>query len=378
MVGRQALVFRKSPGLDADIDRSDIMNVFASPLGDLYLGSAQDGLHDVIQSLAPSNVIVIADNNTASKCLPLLENLIDISGGKVVISPGDQHKTIDSCEVIWSALVAAGADRSSLVLNVGGGMICDLGGFAASCYQRGIRFGHIPTSLLAMADAAIGGKTGVNYEGFKNYIGRFEIPSFIWIDPVFLRTLPHRDLLDGLAEVVKHAVVGSRGLWDTLTLHSDTTSIDWLKIIELNTPVKQEITAADPLEKGIRKALNFGHTIGHALESHFLHTSQPLSHGQAVTYGMMAETKLSRITGRMGNEDFHAIIGLIERLLSPSEVTLPSFKDLQPWLLGDKKKSKGVTRYSLPDQIGSCSWDIIVEDRLVAESLDWLSTQVRG
>ncbi len=354
------------------------MNAFASPLGDLYLGSVQDGLHEVIQSLTPSNVIVIADDNTDCKCLPLLENLIDIPGGKVVIRPGDQYKTIDSCEVIWSALVAAGADRSSLILNVGGGMICDLGGFAASCYQRGIRFGHIPTSLLAMADAAIGGKTGVNFEGFKNYIGRFEVPAFIWVDPVFLETLPHQELLDGLAEVIKHAIVGSRSLRDTLSLHADTTSIDWWKIIELNTPVKQEITAADPMEKGIRKTLNFGHTIGHALESHFLHTSRPMSHGQAVTYGMMAEAKLSLLTGHMGNEDFHAIIGLIERLLSPSEVTLPSFKDLQPWLLGDKKKSKGVTRYSLPDQIGSCGWDIIVEDRQVAESLDWLSTQVRS
>lgn len=354
------------------------MNAFASPLGDLYLGSVQDGLHEVIQSLTPSNVIVIADDNTDCKCLPLLENLIDIPGGKVVIRPGDQYKTIDSCEVIWSALVAAGADRSSLILNVGGGMISDLGGFAASCYQRGIRFGHIPTSLLAMADAAIGGKTGVNFEGFKNYIGRFEVPAFIWVDPVFLETLPHQELLDGLAEVIKHAIVGSRSLWDTLSLHADTTSIDWWKIIELNTPVKQEITAADPMEKGIRKTLNFGHTIGHALESHFLHTSRPMSHGQAVTYGMMAEAKLSLLTGHMGNEDFHAIIGLIERLLSPSEVTLPSFKDLQPWLLGDKKKSKGVTRYSLPDQIGSCGWDIIVEDRQVAESLDWLSTQVRS
>jgi 3-dehydroquinate synthase len=353
------------------------MKVFPSPLGDLYLGKINDGLHPVIQALTPQGVFIVADENTARECLPKLKALIQ-SEKLIVIAPGDRHKTIESCEQIWTALAEAGADRSSLVLNVGGGMICDLGGFAAACYQRGIRFGHIPTSLLAMADAAIGGKTGVNFKGYKNYIGRFEPPAFVWIDPVFLETLPRQEILDGLAEIIKHAVIGSRPLWETISAFEDISSINWMHIIDLNTPVKQDITASDPLEKGMRKALNFGHTIGHALESHFLPSTHPLSHGQAVTLGMMAEAKLARITGHLGNEDFQAIIDLIERLLSPSEVTLPSFNELQPWLLGDKKKSKGMTRYSLPDKIGSCGWDIIVEDHQVAESLDWLNTQVKA
>ena len=146
----------------------------------------------------------------------------------------------------WAHLVAAGADRSSLILNVGGGMICDLGGFAASCYQRGVRFGHIPTSLLAMADAAIGGKTGVNFEGFKNYIGRFEKPSFVWIDPTFLNTLPHRQIVNGMAEIVKHAIIGSYDLWQMLNSGEQIDSMDWMTILKTNTSIKQHITEADP------------------------------------------------------------------------------------------------------------------------------------
>ena len=177
------------------------MKVFTSRQGDIYLGNVGDGLQKAIRSLEPSLVFILADDNTVQHCVPLVESVADITIPPIVIASGDQHKTIDSCETIWASLVESGADRESLILNVGGGMICDLGGFTASCYQRGIRFAHIPTSLLAMADAAMGGKTGVNFGGYKNYIGRFENPAFIWTDPTFLRTLPRQETLDGLAGI---------------------------------------------------------------------------------------------------------------------------------------------------------------------------------
>lgn len=361
--------------MDSDLDRNAGMKVFTSRQGDIYLGNVKDGLQKAIQSLEPSLVVILADDNTIRLCVPLVESLTQ-AGIHIVIASGDQHKTLDSCESIWSSLVQSGADRASMLLNVGGGMICDLGGFAASCYQRGIRFAHIPTSLLGMADAAMGGKTGVNFGGFKNYIGRFEAPAFIWTDPIFLNTLPRQEILDGLAEIVKHAIIGSRDLWESISSIEKLESIDWYQLLELNIPVKIHISDADPFEKGIRKTLNFGHTIGHALESHFLHSAQPTSHGQAVTLGMMAETKLAHLSGMLGDEDFKRIIDLILRLLSPCEVTLPTIDVLRPWLLGDKKKSGGHIGYSLPDGIGKCRWDIKVEEVHVMESLDWVN-QVR-
>lgn len=353
------------------------MKIMASPLGDIYLGNVKDGLQKTIQSLEPSMVFILADDNTVRHCVPLVEPLTD-AGICIVIASGDQHKTLGSCETIWSSLLKSGADRESLILNVGGGMICDLGGFAASCYQRGIRFAHIPTSLLAMADAAMGGKTGVNFSGYKNYIGHFEAPAIIWTDPAFLLTLPEQEILDGLAEIVKHAIIGSADLWETIQAFESPESIDWNQLLELNIPVKLHITEIDPFEKGIRKTLNFGHTLGHALESHFLHSAQPLSHGQAVTLGMLAETKLAYLTGLLGNEDFKSIIDLIQRLLSPCEVTLPTIDALQPWLRGDKKKSGDSVGYSLPDSIGTCRWDIKVEELLVSESLDWVNQVRKG
>jgi 3-dehydroquinate synthase len=351
------------------------MKIFPSSTGDVCVGRLHEGLPAALAQLHASSVLVVADDNTAVHCLPLLGPWIDQT--KVVIIPhGETHKTLEGCQRIWSALVDIGADRASVVLNVGGGMICDLGGFAAACYQRGIRFAHIPTSLLAMADAAMGGKTGVNYEGFKNYLGRFEAPAFIWVDPVFLQTLPQREILDGMAEIVKHAIIRSQTLWDLVSITDFNENTDWTGILEENTPVKLDIAGADPLEKGIRKTLNFGHTIGHALESHYLHTPDPLSHGQAITLGMLAESRIALLMGLLGNEDFQCIIALIKRLLSPSEVTLPSLGEIKPWLQGDKKKSGGRVGFSLPDRIGSCTWDVGVDDRLVAESLIWVETQV--
>ncbi len=353
------------------------MTSFPSKYGDIYLGPISRGLQEAIDTLAPSSVIVIADTNTAEYCLPLLEKLIDIHR-VITISPGENHKTMASCQKIWSAMLEADADRSCLVLNIGGGMICDMGGFAASCFKRGVRFGHIPTSLLAMTDAAIGGKTGINQEGFKNLIGHFEIPSLTWIDPDFLKTLPSKELSDGMAEVIKHAIIASRDLWRLLAQAEAESPLDWLQIISLSAPIKQRIVEQDPYEKGIRKTLNFGHTIGHALESHFLQMDKPLSHGKAITLGMLAESRIAQQQGMLETEEFNRIIALIMRLLRPSEVTLPRMDVLQHWLQGDKKKSKGILGYSLPDSIGSCQWDIQVEASHVEDSLNWLSTHLKA
>lgn len=353
------------------------MKTWPSPLGNIYLGPVRDGLQEVISGLRPSMIAILADANTAEHCLPNLHHLVD-TYHLVTINPGDTNKTLESCVRIWTSWTIAGLDRSALVLNLGGGMICDLGGFAAGCYQRGIRFGHIPTSLLGMADAALGGKTGVNFHGFKNYLGHFEYPAFTWVDPAFLSTLPEQEVRDGMTEIVKHAIIASPSLWNQISRLEHPNQASWMELLALNIPVKLQIAEQDPKEEGIRKTLNFGHTIGHALESYFMERPAPLTHGEAVTLGMLAESRLAFQTGLLPKEDFQAIIGVVMRLLRPREVTLPPVQDLRQWLDGDKKKKAGQVGFSLPDQIGSCRWDIPVSDDDLHESLDWLQIQVNS
>ena len=307
------------------------MKTYPSPLGDICLGNINADFTSAVEKLNPSSILLLVDSNTIKYCVPLLDRFLDTK--KVIVIPaGEQHKTIASCEDVWKSFTSMEADRSSLLLNIGGGMICDLGGFAASCYQRGIRFAHIPTSLLSMADATIGGKTGVNFEGYKNYLGRFEIPAFIWIDPAFINTLPEQEVKDGLAEIIKHAIIGSHTLWEMLSTFENISSIDWSLLLEENLPVKKRIVEADPYESGLRKVLNFGHTIGHALESHFLTSPTPISHGQAIMLGMLAESKIAHQLGLLDDEDFQAIIQLIPRLLGQVEVTLPPIEIIQHWI----------------------------------------------
>jgi 3-dehydroquinate synthase len=185
-------------------------------------------------------------------------------------------------------------------------------------------------------------------------------------------------LTEGLAEVIKHAIIGSKALWNLLSEQKDMVQFDWNEIIELSLVVKQQIVEQDPFEKGIRKTLNFGHTIGHALESHYFLSDRPLSHGGAITLGMMAELRIAEQMGRLETEEFQRIIPLIMRLLRPSEVTLPSLEALQHWLQSDKKKSNGIIGYSLPDRIGFCARDIKVPEHYIEESLNWLSAHLKA
>jgi 3-dehydroquinate synthase len=353
------------------------MKKFPSSIGHIYSGAMEEGLADFIAKLNPSKVFILADENTAILCVPQVKRWVD-STKTIVCKAGEENKNLDSCRFIWSELVEGNADRNSVVLNVGGGMIGDMGGFAASCFQRGIRFVHIPTSLLAMADAAIGGKVGVDYENLKNYIGLIRQAEFIWIDPVFLNTLPEPEIISGLAEIVKHAIIGSPQLWELL-LEVKTSSLNpWKEILELNTPVKVKIVDTDVNDQGLRKVLNFGHTIGHAIESYFLSTGQKMTHGQCVATGMMVESKIASKIQLLNEVDFEAIESLLNRLLSPVSAGLPEYKLIRPWLGKDKKKSNQKVVYSLPDRIGSCRWDIPVDEAIVEECFEWWRTQAKS
>ena len=221
-----------------------------------------------------------------------------------------------------------------------------------------------------MTDAAIGGKVGVDFQGNKNYIGLFSNPELVWINTAFIQTLPHAEKINGLVEMVKHAIIGSRELWEKIISIESIDQIQWHELLELSIPVKVNTVNMDPHEAGIRKTLNFGHTIGHALESHFLATDTPLSHGQAVALGMMSESKMALDAGVLAENDFEKIIELIVRLLEPAQIPVPSYEDLSPWMARDKKNVSQSLSFSLPTGIGSCDWGLTGLDP--APALEWL------
>ena len=240
-----------------------------------------------------SQVAILVDENTKRDCLsklPQIENALIIE-----IKSGEEYKNISTCSFIWEQLTINNFDRNALLINLGGGVIGDMGGFCATTYKRGLEFIHIPTTLLAMVDASVGGKLGIDFKGFKNQIGLFNNPKAVLISSEFLETLAESELKSGFAEVVKHALISDNSLWLKLK-NTPFTDLDWEDIIDTSVQIKNKIVLADPFEKGERKKLNFGHTFGHAIESYYLEKRTPISHGEAVFMGMILETKISNLS----------------------------------------------------------------------------------
>lgn len=255
----------------------------------------------LLSSVPQGQLFVLVDDNTELHCLPRLSDFIgETPFHTIVIPSGEKHKNLTTVQHVWSSLFAHHATRGALLVNLGGGMVSDLGGFAAATYMRGIRFVNIPTTLLAMVDASSGGKTGIDYEGIKNGVGTFTAPEATLVLPVFLHSLPTIELLSGYAEMLKHALIGSQEEWYKLIQQTDATQAELLRglvddgMIESSIRIKQQVVEQDPMEKGLRKVLNFGHTIGHAIESASME-GHPLPHGYCVLWGMIAETYLSVI-----------------------------------------------------------------------------------
>ncbi len=334
-------------------------------------------LSDFISYRKPTSVFVLLDSNTQIHCYPLLVSLLP-SHETVIVKPGELHKDLQSCEFIWKKLSAAEADRNSLLINVGGGMITDLGGFAAACYKRGIGFVNIPTTLLAMVDAAVGAKTGIDFLGFKNQIGVFKPAELVVIDSNFLDTLPQRELLSGMAEVVKHYLIADEEAFFELSnkgnLHS---TYDWAAIVKKNISIKQYIVERDPNEIGDRKALNFGHTIGHAVESFFMDKgSQSLLHGEAVAIGMVCEAYLSCAQSLLTHAELGNITSLIKKFFSLPKLPEGSFPHLIELIKQDKKNISGLPRFTLLHGIGNYSIHQCVEQSIIIESFNYFNNSI--
>ncbi len=295
-----------------------------------------------------SQVAILVDENTKRDCLsklPQIENALIIE-----IKSGEEYKNISTCNLIWEQLTINNFDRNSLLINLGGGVIGDMGGFCAATYKRGLEFIHIPTTLLAMVDASVGGKLGIDFKGFKNQIGLFNNPKAVLISPEFLETLAENELKSGFSEVVKHALISDNSLWVKLK-NTPFNELDWESIINTSVQIKNKIVLADPFEKGERKKLNFGHTFGHAIESYYLEKGTPISHGEAVFMGMILETEISDLSETNKNEIKNYILSNFALPYTPKKSSLHKF------LINDKKNQDGKINFTLLNGIGNCSLD---------------------
>ena len=309
-----------------------------------------------------SKVFVLVDGNTRKFCLDKLQTLLGPKiDGHTEIVPGEAHKTIKTCSSVWQELSSSGGDRKSVLINLGGGVVTDLGGFVASTFKRGIDFINIPTTLLAMVDASIGGKTGVDLGSLKNQIGVINQPEMVLIFPDFLKTLEERQITSGFAEMLKHGLIKDSEYWESLKSGVDHTHTD---SIQKSIAIKNEIVLQDPTELGIRKILNFGHTLGHAIESYFLdHPEKPaLLHGEAIAIGMILEAYLShKLKGlsKLSLDDIKTtFLRHFERVIF-SEDDLKIIIDL---MKHDKKNAHGNINFVLLQDIGQAVIDVKVPE----------------
>ena len=321
-----------------------------------------------------SKVFILTDENVAPFWLPEVAHWLHCDSAiDIVIKAGEQHKNLQTVQRIWKTLMKHHADRNALLINLGGGVITDLGGFAASTYKRGIKFINIPTTLLAMVDAAIGGKTGIDFCGGKNQIGTFAEAEEVIFDPVFLETLPERELLSGMAEMLKYGFIVDANL---LNVNSE----NYQQYISRCGEIKREIVAQDPTENGLRKILNFGHTIGHAIESHCLTTDYPLLHGEAVALGVLGALWLSVRQLGLNESVLQNFENQLSMLLSEAEISL-SEADIEPilgCLVHDKKNKGEKPQFVLLEAVGKPVWDVEVEPEAVRGALEYILNKQLG
>ncbi len=336
----------------------------------IFTNELYEALEQHIHGVAISAIAVLADENTAQHAKPLA---LRLGASLFVLPAGENQKTLASAEQIWQSWLDIGLDRQALVINVGGGMVTDLGGFLAATYKRGIRYINIPTSLLAQVDAAYGGKTGINLNQVKNAIGSFHQPEAVFFSRLLLETLPVRELESGKAEMLKHALIGDAVLWQEL-LRLVPGRLPETSQLKRAVQLKAEIVARDPFEQGERKLLNFGHTIGHALESAAMESENPLLHGEAVLLGMLAETELSARTGFMKQEAARQIQTGLRNLFPQLRPELP-FESWEAYLDNDKKNTGSRIQCVLLTEIGEAVFDKPVDKELIREA--WLSLQTQ-
>jgi 3-dehydroquinate synthase len=316
---------------------------------------------------------ILVDETTERCCLPLVSGMDCVEGAQtIVIGATDTHKTLDSLAHVWEELGKGGGTRHSLLINIGGGMVTDLGGFAASTFKRGINYINIPTTLLAMVDASVGGKTGINFRGLKNEIGVFSNASTVILDTAFLKTLDTKNILSGYAEMLKHGLINDEKMWAELINEELSVShSSFKKMLAESVAVKQRIVTEDPTEQGIRKALNLGHTAGHAFESFALSNNAPILHGYAVAYGLICELYLSAIKTGFPSEKMHQTVRFIKEHYGKMSITCDDYPTLLELMTHDKKNVAGTINFTLLGGIGDIRINQTATKEDIYEALDF-------
>ncbi|HEX8269826.1 MAG TPA: 3-dehydroquinate synthase [Flavobacterium sp.] len=327
-------------------------------------------LNAFLSSTKFSGIFVLVDNNTSEHCLPrfLQQVATDLRIEIIEIESGEQAKSIDTCVEVWKVLTELGADRKSIIINLGGGVVTDLGGFVASTFKRGIAFIHVPTTLLAMVDASIGGKNGVDLGNLKNQVGVINVPKLVLVDTDFLETLPQNEMRSGLAEMLKHGLIADKSYWEHFLDLSKLDFADFDALVHRSIGIKNDIVLQDPTENGIRKALNFGHTLGHAIESYFLEkeSKSSLLHGEAVAVGMVLESYVAMIKGLLTKAEYSQIKDTIIGIFGTINFDAQDIEPISELLIHDKKNEFGRIQFALLDGIGQIKIDQIVENDLIA------------
>lgn len=336
-------------------------------------------LNDFLNQKQYSKYFIIVDENTIEHCLPTIVTNIDVLSNAEVIQTesGEENKTIEVVTQVWYAMSEAHADRKALVVNLGGGVISDMGGFIASTYKRGIDFLNIATTLLSQVDASVGGKLGIDLGGLKNQIGVFNFPQMVVIYPPFLETLEFRQLRSGFAEVLKHALIQDANYWEEVKTIKVSGEYNWSKIIEHSVKIKNKVVLEDPREKGLRKILNFGHTIGHAIETwHLENDPNFFLHGEAIAMGMIAEGYLSKTKTGLSESELSEIVNVLKSVYDLKPLSTDNFENYCGLMIHDKKNSGGQISCSLLTKIGECKWDIFADKQDLLNALEYYNKTV--
>ena len=346
-------------------------NLLESKNYPIYIGhEAWDALNSFFSSCSYSKVFILVDENTRELCLSLAVRKVPLlASAKVLqIKSGEQAKTVESCSKLWQKLMAEGADTRSVLINLGGGVIADMGGFVAATFKRGIAFVNIPTTLLAQVDASVGSKVGVDFDSIKNQIGLFADPQAVFILPEFLSTLPQRHLLSGYAEMMKHAIIADSDYWSVILSQGFEPQNGWDDLIGQSVGIKQKVVKFDPYDRGLRKVLNFGHTIGHGVESYsLLHDENPMLHGEAIAIGMICEAFISSKLCGLPEEELIQIVEFINRHFAPRPLGYKAAIEVLKIIKHDKKSECGKCRMTLLPRIGKaiinqeCTPDLIID-----------------
>lgn len=313
-------------------------------------------LEEYLKGKQYSEICIVVDENTEKHCFPLISDLFR-NPNLISIPAGEKEKHLRTCEIIWQRMTDLQLDRKALVINLGGGVIGDMGGFCAATYKRGIDFVQIPTTLLSQVDASVGGKLGIDFKTFKNHIGVFQEPKAVFIDSAFLKTLPKEELRSGFAEIIKHCLIADREKWEQLKTQTFDQQ-NWIDLAAHSVKIKEKITLEDPQEKGLRKILNFGHTIGHAIESYYLEIpDKRLLHGEAIAIGMVAEAYIAHKKGFISAEEVQDIKQYILSVFKKVEIFEFDIEKIIPLTMQDKKNENRKIQCTLLESIGQANFN---------------------